>query len=384
MYLFTISYGSYAVDQRSGDGWIGGWSQIFAFYERNSWSRLWVARREDCFSTEQNHPEYPLQEKNCQSGGAESPRKRTISFEEDRSLTWSTSTSRSLGPMILSRIMPTYSLLVFEMTTFRNSIRFEMGRNIIVYDENPTWWHHGKLVQIKNTRVWETQDRIGIVWPGDSSEELRKVKGQNQDLRCQSGPSAKESVIFSRGDSSKNYGADQLRLQISDLHFDMFPTPATFACWKIRFKTEVCTCSQFSYGSYAMDQRNGNGWFSGRFEIFVFCKRYFNAEFLKYSMRGLLRHWTKSSIIPSSKEESVWRNKRPRSRTVSFAVGRLFTWSTITSGSLGPMILSRIMQIYSLSVYEMTIYRNSTQSGTEFYCQWQKFRLVTSWKDCTN
>ena len=30
-----------------------------------------------------------------------------------------------------------------------------------------------------------------------------------------------------------------------DLHFDKFPTPATFACWKIRFKTEVCTCSQF-------------------------------------------------------------------------------------------------------------------------------------------
>ena len=56
---------------------------------------------------------------------------------------------------------------------------------------------------------------------------------------------AKDSVIFSGGDSSKNYGADQQRLQISDLHFDKFPTPATFACWKIRFKTEVCTCSQF-------------------------------------------------------------------------------------------------------------------------------------------
>ena len=50
---------------------------------------------------------------------------------------------------------------------------------------------------------------------------------------------------LSGGDSSKNYGADQQRLQISDLHFDKFPTPATFACWKIRFKTEVCTCSQF-------------------------------------------------------------------------------------------------------------------------------------------
>ena len=62
---------------------------------------------------------------------------------------------------------------------------------------------------------------------------------QDQDQRCQSGPSAKNSVIFSGGDSSKNYGADHQRLQISDLHFDKFPTPATFACWKIRFKTEV-------------------------------------------------------------------------------------------------------------------------------------------------
>ena len=66
-----------------------------------------------------------------------------------------------------------------------------------------------------------------------------------QDQRCQSGPSAKNSVIPSEGDSSNNYGADQQRLQISDLHFDKFSRPSTFACWKIRFKTEVCTCSQF-------------------------------------------------------------------------------------------------------------------------------------------
>ena len=78
-------------------------------------------------------------------------------------------------------------------------------------------------------------------------------------LRCQSRPSAKDSVIFSGGDSSKNYGADQQRLQISDLHFDKFPTPATFACWKIRFKTEVCTCSQFPTEAMPMDQGSGVG-----------------------------------------------------------------------------------------------------------------------------
>ena len=77
-----------------------------------------------------------------------------------------------------------------------------------------------------------------------STVEKSERPEQDQDLRCQSGPSAKDSVIFSGGDYSKNYGADQQRLQISDLHFDKFPTPATFACWKIRFNTEVCTCSQ--------------------------------------------------------------------------------------------------------------------------------------------
>ena len=78
-----------------------------------------------------------------------------------------------------------------------------------------------------------------------STVEKSERRTQDQDLRCQSGQSAKNSAIFSGGDTSKNYGADQQRLQISDLHFDKFPTPATFACWKIRFKTEECTSSKF-------------------------------------------------------------------------------------------------------------------------------------------
>ena len=78
-----------------------------------------------------------------------------------------------------------------------------------------------------------------------STVEKSERQKQDQDLRCQFGPSAKDSVIFSGGDSSKNYGADQQPLQISDLRFDKFQKPATFACWKRRFKTEVCTCSPF-------------------------------------------------------------------------------------------------------------------------------------------
>ena len=84
-------------------------------------------------------------------------------------------------------------------------------------------------------------------WSSHMSEPIRSSQaGKNenqtqvQEQRCQFGPSAKNSFIPSEGDSSKNYGADQQRLQISDLHFDKFPHQR----WTIRFKTEVCTCSQ--------------------------------------------------------------------------------------------------------------------------------------------
>ena len=88
-------------------------------------------------------------------------------------------------------------------------------------------------------------------WSSRISEPIHSsqaVKNENQtpvqDQRCQSGLSAKNSFILSEGDFSKDSVADLQRLQISDLHFDKFTTPSTFAWWKIRFNTEVCTCSQ--------------------------------------------------------------------------------------------------------------------------------------------
>ena len=91
----------------------------------------------------------------------------------------------------------------------------------------------------------ELKPRSSNVSEHTSPHVMSESQTPAQDQRCQSGPSARNSVVCSEGGFSKNYGADQQRLQISDHHFDKFPTPATFACWKIRFKTEVCTCSQF-------------------------------------------------------------------------------------------------------------------------------------------
>ena len=55
--------------------------------------------------------------------------------------------------------------------------------------------------------------------------------------------------IFERRPSTMNSFSpamvDQQRLHISELHFDKFPTPSTFSCWKTRFKTQVCSFSNF-------------------------------------------------------------------------------------------------------------------------------------------
>ena len=92
-----------------------------------------------------------------------------------------------------------------------------------------------------------------------STTEKSERPEQNQDLRCQSGPSAKDSVIFSGGDSSKNYGADQQRLQILDLHFDKFRTPANVCLLEDKVQDRGMYVFEISYGSDAMDQRSGDG-----------------------------------------------------------------------------------------------------------------------------
>ena len=48
-----------------------------------------------------------------------------------------------------------------------------------------------------------------------------------------------------REDFQRITGQTNKDCSFSELYFDKFPTPTTFACWKIRFETEVCTCSPF-------------------------------------------------------------------------------------------------------------------------------------------
>ena len=80
-----------------------------------------------------------------------------------------------------------------------------------------------------------------------------------QDQRCQSRPSARNSVIPGEGDFSKNYGADQQRLQISDLHFDKISHASNVRLLEDKIQDRGMYLFTIPYGSNAMDQRSGVG-----------------------------------------------------------------------------------------------------------------------------
>ena len=89
-----------------------------------------------------------------------------------------------------------------------------------------------------------------------------------QDQRCQPGLLARNSVVPSEG---------------------RFTTSATFACWKIRFKTEVCTCSQFL--TEALLWIKEVEMVESVDDLKSSCSvRGFKCRILKHSMRRLLQH----------------------------------------------------------------------------------------------
>ena len=201
-----------------------------------------------------------------------------------------------------------------------------------------------------------------------STAEKNENQTPVQDQRCQSGPSARSRVVPSEGGFSQNYGADQQRLQISDPHFDKFPTPATFACWKKRFKTEVCTCSQFPTDALhwikevemadSVDDSMSSSSTRGIHML--------NFEVLDARIASALNR-----IIPNShvrrrvslEEQKAQKEDRFfRGRQIAYLIYEYFRVT-------GAKILSTIMPTYSLLLFEMMIFRNSIQSGTEFYDQ---------------
>ena len=185
------------------------------------------------------------------------------------------------------------------------------------------------------------------------NEWTPNTKNTALDPRCQSGLSARNSLDPEEWRFSKDYGADQQRLQISDLHCDKFPKPATFACWKMRSTTEVCICSQFLT------------------EAMLWIKEVEMVEsvdHLKFSrsIRGTRIASALNKIIQNTRFKKEGQSGGTKRGPLSPRRKDSVTWSTSTSRSLEPTILSRIMP----TLFTVVLRKDDIQ---EFDSKWDGF-----------
>ena len=149
---------------------------------RKEFSQFWDAGREDCFCSEQDRPEFPVQEEG-QSRGTESPERGSVSTRKtDRlhDLRLLSSDWRSWYSIGLCWFIHCYS------SWWKYSgIQYTMGWSSSIYVKDSIRWYLWKSVQIENTWVRASQNRIGIVRHGESSEyidaQLSKIEDNGEE-----------------------------------------------------------------------------------------------------------------------------------------------------------------------------------------------------------
>ena len=214
-----------------------------------------------------------------------------------------------------------------------------------------------------------------------STVEKSERQEQDQDLRCQSGPSAQK---FSH-------------LQWRRLSKELWGRPSTTAdfgssFWQIPFTSHVCVLE---------DKIQDRGMYL--FAIFTEAMQWIkevemvdsvddlessssvrgismpNFEVLDARIASALNKIIHNSHFRAISLEEQKAQKQDRFLRVRQIAYLIYEYFRVTGANL-----SRTMPTYSLLVFEMTIFRNLIQSGTEFCCLWRKSHLMTSWKDCTN
>ena len=110
-----------------------------------------------------------------------------------------------------------------------------------------------------------------------------------------------------------------------------------------------------SYESDAIDQKSGDGWFSGWFKIFVINKRHSNAEFWSTWCEDCFKKKNQSGGIKRPKAGRFLSRKTDCLRDL---------WKL--PGHRSQRFCRELCRRNSLLVFDMMIFKDSIQSGTEF------------------
>ena len=186
------------------------------------------------------------------------------------------------------------------------------------------------------------------------------------------------------GDSSKNYGADQQRLQISDLHFDTAPTPATFVCWKIRFKTEVCTCSQFPTEAMqwikelemvdSVDDLKSSSSARGirmpDFEVL-------DAR-IASALNRIIHNSHFNRTVSLEEQKAQKEDRFLRGRQIAYMIYEYFRVTGANDS------VENYADLFTVALRNYDIQKFDSKWDGILLSMMKKIPLVTSWKDCTN
>ena len=167
-------------------------------------------------------------------------------------------TIRPLKLRIVLNSCPTISRLQLQPMTQRKASRRHRKRTLITKNFELCWLDHCTYrseEQVQNDRKFITLNEK--TWcpvhlkirhlevQGNLSQEIKKEMGAQFQCQClQDRRRPWMNSLLPLG-IPQNSIVGQQREQISELQFDKFSTPSTFSCWKIRFKNQVTTCSDF-------------------------------------------------------------------------------------------------------------------------------------------
>ena len=259
--------------------------------------------------------------------------KKRISLEEqkaqkqDRFTTWSTSTSGWLEPTIPSRNIPNLFTIDFRNDDIQE-IWFEMGRNSIINDANPIWWHLEELLQIKKTSLRNSRPcwncliwrfiRKNWIWLShikDNGEQRYRTESSNSEflrvvmeilkgtswsrIRGQNSVDKRFWELVGSGKPTDNVLKETIAISVTTLKsVQKWHTRIllrVLSCWQYERKTSITRSLRGMSPSGRISRRSCKEFLKGTWPN-SFCEKWHPPECLFYKFESGCRIWESACI----------------------------------------------------------------------------------------
>ena len=175
----------------------------------------------------------------------------------------------------------------------------------------------------------------------------------------------------------------QKRQQMSEFQFDKFPNPQSFLVWKIRFKNQVTTCSDFPSDAMlwikevemvdSLDELKSSRSVCG--------KDFPNFEMLDAkiasALNKIIQNFQFKKKVSLEEQTAQKEDRFPRGRQIAFMIYDYFR----VTGAHDTVL--DYADLFSVILHDDNIQEFDTR-WDEVPCPCQRFHPMISWKVCTN